>query len=74
MSKLETAIKIIAKYYNQADCGLFCTRNTLGDEMEQLYADPEITIDICRDNYYFEVFGLTPEEFKELKEFYNDLE
>lgn len=38
-----------------------------------LYEDDEITIDVCQFWSYFEVFGLTDEEFRELKGFYEAL-
>lgn len=71
--KLKKAKEIVEKYFTAADCGIFNTRNIVGDHMETLYKDDEITIDICYHWSYFEVFGLSANEFKELDRFYNDL-
>lgn len=72
MSKnLETAKEIIKKNLGDAVCGIFDSRNIVGDYMENLYDDGKLKIDICYGYSYFEVFGLTTEEFEKLKEFYN---
>lgn len=73
MTKLDKAKKVIKQYYDEARCGIFYTRNTVGDFMETLYEDSDIIIDICRSYEYFEVFGLSDEEFSELERFYTDL-
>ena len=41
--------------------------------MQSLYDDGELQIDICYHYSYFEVFGLSYEEFRELELFYNEL-
>lgn len=74
MNKLERAKMVVKDNYDNAMCGIFSTRNTIGDPMETLYEDSDITIDICRPYKYFEVFGLSEEEFSELEKFYMDLE
>ena len=73
MTKLEKAREIIKTFYKYAECGIFNTRNIVGDRMENLYDDGELVIDICRGWAYFEVFGLNGDEFHELKEFYGEL-
>lgn len=73
MTKLEKAKEIITKNYKEGDCGIFDTRNTVGDWMTTIYADEELTIDICYTWNYFEVFGLSDEEFAELARYYNTL-
>lgn len=73
MTKLEIAKHIIEENINDADCGIYDCRNLVGDEMDTLYEDTEITIDICYGWAYFEVFGLTDEEFSELQDFYSEL-
>ena len=70
LERLERAKKVIDEHYNEAVCGLFFTRNFAGDYMETVYADNEITVDICRGYEYFEVFGLTEIEQKELSKYY----
>ena len=74
MSKLDIAKDIIKEFYFLADCGIFNTRNILGDKMTTIYKDDELTVDICYDYSYFEVFGLSKAEFKELEKFYNTLD
>lgn len=70
MSKLEIAKKIIKENFEQARCGLFDCRNTAGDLMHTLYCQDKLRIDICYRWEYFEVFGLTYEEFEKLSEYY----
>lgn len=74
ISKLEKAKEIVKKYYNDADCGIFDSRNILGDDMITIYKDESLKIDICYNYAYFEVFGLTNKEFKELEKYYDSLE
>lgn len=74
VNNLEKAKEIIKKYYREADCGIFDSRNIIGDRMITLYKDESLTIDICYNYAYFEVFGLTNKEFKELEKYYDSLE
>ena len=74
MNKLEIAKKIIKENYHAGNCGIFNSRNILGDPMVNIYDDNELIIDICYYYGYFEVFGLSEEEFIELERFYNELE
>lgn len=73
MSKLEIAKKIIKENFESADCGLYDTRNIVGDPMVTLYSDDGLIIDICYRYAYFEVFGLSSDEFDELGKFYVSL-
>lgn len=73
MTRLDKAKNLIETYYKKADCGIFDSRNTEGDEMTTVYKDRELQIDICYFYEYFEVFGLTNAEFRELKRYYNEL-
>ena len=73
MSKLEIAKKIIERYYKYAYCGLFNSRNTVGDKMYTIYSEDGLTIDICYDYAYFEVCGLDNDEFEELCDYYRIL-
>lgn len=70
MSRLDTAKKVVSEYADRAECGIFNMRNWVGDTMETIYKDDEIQIDICWFWGYFEVFGLSNEEFEELKTHY----
>lgn len=73
MSRLETAKKIIREHIDTFRLGIFDTRNILGDFMRTIFNEDGLTIDVCDDWGYFEVFGLTDEEFLELKKFYESL-
>lgn len=73
MSNLEKAKEVIKEHYGQADCGIFNTRNIVGDPMETIHNDNGLTIDICYGYAYYEVFGLSDEEFEELYEYYREL-
>lgn len=43
--------------------------------MTTIYADGDLIIDICYGYSYFEVFGLSEEDFEELRKYYyNSLE
>ncbi len=74
MSNLEKAKEIVKTYYKYADCGIFDSRNTVGDRMETIYAGEGLTINICYGYSYFEVFGLSESDFEELEKYYNSLE
>lgn len=65
--------ELIKKNYKDADCGLYNTRNTTGDTMHLLYKNGDIRLEICYYWEYFEVFGLSEEEFKLLENFYESL-
>lgn len=73
MSKLEIAKRVIKENIEDARCGIFDTRNIVGDTMETLYDSDGLTIDICYFWRYFEVFGLTEGEFMILEGYYNSL-
>ena len=70
-SNLDVAKEIIDKYSSIADCGLFDSRNLVGDPMTTVYSANGLTIDVCYSYSYFEVFGLSDEEFKQLGEYYS---
>ena len=71
--KLDIAKRIIKEYYDEARCGIFDSRNIVGDPMNRIYDDGELSIDICYYWGYFEVFGLSNDDFIELEKFYNSL-
>lgn len=64
---------VIRNRYSDAMCGLFFTPNWAGDPMSTIWEEDGVTIDICYEYQYFEVFGLTEEEENELLAFYNSL-
>lgn len=71
MNKLEKAKEVIMNLMEFGDCGIYNTRNIVGDRMTEIYNDGNLKIDICCSRSYFEVFGLNDNAFKELKKFYN---
>ena len=73
MTKLEKAKEIIKKYYKEGDCGIYNSRNIVGDWMTNIYEDGDLTIDICYGYSYFEVFGLSNKEFADLEKYYSEL-
>ena len=73
ISRMNKVKNVIRGSYIDASCGLFFVPNILGDPMSTLWEEDGVTIDICYDYEYFEVFGLTEEEAKELLAFYNSL-
>lgn len=73
-TNLEIAKEIIEENFTDADCGLFNSRNLVGDPMITIYRKDGLTIDICRRWAYFEVFGLSADEFKELETLYENLQ
>lgn len=73
MNKLEIAKEVVKSYINYARYGIFNSRNILNDPMDNIYFSTGLRIDICRDYEYFEVFGLTTNEFSELREYYYEI-
>ena len=73
MARIDDVKKVIADNYEDARCGLFFTRNWVGDPMETIWEKDGVTIDECYHYSYFEVFGLTDEEEVELKKFYEEM-
>lgn len=71
--KLETAKKIIKEHITSARCGIYDCRNIVGDKMTNIYDDGSISIDICYGWEYFEVFGLSKDEFSLLEQYYDGL-
>lgn len=73
MQKLEAAKSVIRENYRFFPCGIFNNRNFVGDYMETIYDEGGLTIDVCREWEYFEVFGLSSSDFHELADFYASL-
>ena len=74
MNNLEKAKEIIKEHYKDADCGIFNTRNWAGDVMTAIYDKDGLTVDICYNWSYYEVFGLSNDDFLELSKYYYSLE
>ena len=73
VSRMDKVKDVIRNNYDDAMHGLFFTRNWIGDPMSTIWEEDGVTIDICYNYGYFEVFGLTEEEENELLAFYNSL-
>lgn len=74
IKEFEKVKKIIKSYYHFCKYGLFNSRNILGDTMETIFEGRFFTIDVCYYYGYFEVFGTTDDEFKELLDLYYSLD
>lgn len=70
---VEKVKEVIKNNIEDATYGIFDCRNIVGDPMETIYDEMGVRIEICRKWGYFEVFGLTNEEFAEVESFYGDL-
>lgn len=67
---LENIKNVIEANYCDAECGIFSTPNWFNDETTTIYEDENATVDICYDYSYFEIFGLSKEEFAEIQDYY----
>lgn len=65
--------QIIKENIDDARCGLYNTRNIVGDSMMNLYEGKYFSLDMCYYYSYFEVFGTTDDEFEELEKFYEGI-
>ena len=68
--KVDLVKNIIKENIDSARCGIYFTRNLIGDPMVTILNGDQVQIDICYEYEYFEVFGLTDREQKEIEEFY----
>lgn len=73
MRDLSKIKEVIKEHISSARCGIFDCRNIVGDYMINIYKDGDVRIDICYGWEYFEVFGLTDEEFFEVEKYYKKL-
>lgn len=58
---------LVTTYNNQ----WFDSRNTVGDYTETVYSKDGIIVDYCEGYEYFEVFGLSDEEFTSLEKYFD---
>ena len=65
--------QLIKKHIKYAKCGLFDTRNIVGDTMVVLFAGKYFTLEMCYSWAYYEVFGTTDEEFEKLTNYYKKI-
>ena len=66
MTKLEKAKEIIKEHLEDATCGIFDSRNLVGDWMTNIYNNNGLAIDICYNYSYFEVFGLSKDDYRHI--------
>lgn len=69
--KIEKLKKFLKENYQGTQA--FSTRNIIGDTMETVYEDGEISVDYCYYYDYIEIFGLTDKEFESLLDSYGDI-
>ena len=70
---IEKVKEVIKNNIKDASSGIFDCRNIVGDPMETIYDEDGVRVELCRKQEYFEVFGLSNEEFSEVESFYEDL-
>lgn len=70
INKVKEAIR---RTYKTADCGIYFTSNLVGDEMNTIFNQNGVIVQICPMYSYYEVFGLTDKEEKEIEAFYDKL-
>ena len=73
MTNLEIAKQVVKAHIKDAECGIFSTRNFAGDDMCELYDAGGLVILICYKWAYYEVFGLSDDEFDDLKKYYHTI-
>lgn len=72
--ELKEVKELIKKHYDIADGGMFFTRNIAGDTMETIFKGEYFTLDMCYFWGYYELFGCTEDEEKEVAIYYDSLE
>ena len=68
-AKTQKVLQFLFENYHQHiidGIQIFNSRNTVGDKMTRIYEDEYVSLDFCENYDYFEIFGLTDEEFREL--------
>lgn len=73
LEELEKVKTVIKTNYKIADCGIYNTRNLVGDPMVTIFEGEYFTVDICFSWAYFEVFGTNQKEWDLLEKFYEEL-
>lgn len=69
-SEFKQVKELIKENIEDARCGLFNTRNVVGDYLETLFDGQYFTLEICYNYGYFEVFGMNDEEYQTLLIYY----
>ena len=71
--ELKEVKKIIKDNIEDYNCGIFDTRNIVGDPIFTTFKGKFFTLDCCYYYSYYELFGATDEEFKEIEKYYNKI-
>ena len=66
----EKVVNTIKENKEEYCCGIFFSRNLVGDFMTNIFKGEHYSIDVCDNWAYFEVFGCTEEEEEELTDIY----
>lgn len=71
-TKLEKAKEVIRNNFHHGLYGIYNTHRIYDDEMTTIYHNDELqlTIYICYEWEYFEVFGLLQGDFEQLENYY----
>ena len=71
MNTLDEIKAIIDKCGKAYDCGLFDTEDIYDYDRINIYKKDGVTINICPDNAYIEVIGLSDLDFDMLLDYYS---
>ena len=71
--ELQKIKEIIKEKFDDYSCGIYNSRNIVGDPMHKIFNGKYFRLDGYYHYSYYELFGTTDEEFKEVKDFYNTL-
>ena len=69
--RLKKALDYIKANYHSG-IQVFCSRNTIGDQMERVWSEDDVAIDYCPYYDYLEVLGLTGDEIHALCDLLGD--
>lgn len=69
--RLEKVLDYIKANYHSG-IQVFCSRNTVGDQMETVWSEDDVVIDYCPYYDYLEVLGLTEDEIHALCDLLGD--
>lgn len=64
---------LIKEHFSDAECGMFFTENIVGDTMTTIFEGNVFTLNICYSYSYYELFGCTESEQKEIEDYYEKL-
>ena len=71
--EFEKVKEVIKENFCFGECGIYNSRNLVGDYMTNIFDGEYFTVDLCYRYSYFEVFGTNANEFNKLLKFYGNL-